>query len=292
MTYGPKQLRVLRLLHAHRYADAAQIAALAFDDASPRACQACLRRLHAKGLVHRFALQRGGLAGGRASYIYSLSAAGARTLAAATEIPLAKIVHESRSDAAAARAYRAEHQLLANRCLIALRDATRAHPGAELGRWTSDPHLRMRFRWGRGWRVLHPDALARIRIAASEGWCFFEFDRGTQLIAAYVRKVAQYARFYLSTAWKGHFAPFPAVRIVTTKESRIGDLRLAAQQGIGMLPAAHHRELAGRLAVRVAWTHALLRDPLGAVWLPAFGDGVTHLAVVGHGPVVPAVGPR
>ena len=270
---GRKQLDVLRLLLAHRFADTSQIAALAFEDSGPRACQACLTRLHRKGLVTRFELGRGGLDGGRSAYVYGLSPRGARVLCDVTGIPLAKIACDT--DAEAARRYLARHQLAVNRCLIALRDsATRGAP-ARLRQWYADPHLRLRFHDGRRWRIVHPDGLALLRVDGSDRWYFFEVDRSTQAIGRYKRKVAQYARFYLSDAWQDRFASFPELRITTTHVTRVGELRMAARAALRSLDPARRAEVGDHLAVAIALDEEFLANPLGAVWLPALGDGIT-----------------
>ena len=63
--------------------------------------------------------------GGRSGYVYGLSARGADVLAG---IPLAEIPTVAGSEALEARYV--NHQLAVNGCLLAVRQACRAHPGA------------------------------------------------------------------------------------------------------------------------------------------------------------------
>ena len=137
-----KQHWVLRMLYAHRYLDVGQIAALVSPTSSRRACQACCTTLHRKGYVHRFEFARGGLGGGRTSYVYTLAPAGAQALAEADGIPVVDIPVDP--DGPTARSVFVHHQLAANRCLVAVLHATGRSPGTHLRQWTSDPHSRLR----------------------------------------------------------------------------------------------------------------------------------------------------
>ena len=66
--------RHLRLLYTYRLLTAAQIHALAFETATRRTCEICLRRLHRKGWVVRAEALHGSAGGGRSGYVYGLSA--------------------------------------------------------------------------------------------------------------------------------------------------------------------------------------------------------------------------
>ena len=270
---GRKQLQILRLLFAHRFADAAQITALAFPDASLRACQGCLTRLHRKRLVARFARHHGGLEGGRASYLYSLSKPGAILLAERLGVPTRRIGYATDEDAS--RAYFVEHQLIVNRCLIAVRKAAQTTDGVRMVQWVSDPHLRIRFRLGDSWRVIHPDALCRLQVGQEDFAFFFEIDRGTQVVERYERKIGQYARYYLSNDWDGGFPQFPGVRIGARNPSRVGELRVAARRALRRFDRLERVAITRDMTISVAVAREFLSDSLGAVWLPALGDGVT-----------------
>ena len=160
-----RQHSVLRMLYLHRYLAVDQIATLVFATASRRACQACCTTLHRKGFVHRFELARGGLGGGRSSYVYALSPAGAQVLAQADNIPVVDIPVDP--DAPTAQSVFVHHQLAANRCLVAVTRATRQRPRTRLCQWISDPYSRLRYRpdGARAWRSVHPDVIAMLRDA-------------------------------------------------------------------------------------------------------------------------------
>ena len=270
MSGQSKQLRVLRLLHAHRYLDVAQVLALGFDDASLRACQACLTKLHRKSLVVRFGLQRGGLRGGHTSYVYALSKSGAEVLAEATGTPLVDILWAD--DPETAQGVFVNHQLAANRCLVALDGVIRATPGCRLLRWNSDPHSRLRYlpQGGRRWRVVHPDAIACVRQDGHDFWAFVEIDRGTQEIHRYAQKTVRYARFLLSRTWHQRYPRFPEVRVVSTDRFRAAKLREAAADAIDGFGGDEHEALRAQLYVATTAEPDFLKDPLGPIWWPAF----------------------
>ena len=173
-----RQHLVLRMLYLHRYLAVDQIATLVFATASRRACQACCTTLHRKGFVHRFELARGGLGGGRSSYVYALAPAGAQVLAQADNIPVVDIPVDP--DAPTAQSVFVHHQLAANRCLVAVTCATWQSPRTQLCQWISDPHSRLRYRpdGARSWRSVHPDVIAMLRDADRDNWAFLEIDRG------------------------------------------------------------------------------------------------------------------
>ena len=272
MTLGPKQLQVLRLLHAHRLMDVQQIKALAFEESSARACQLSLTALYRDGLTARFELHRGGFGGGRSGYLYALSRKGAELIAQKSGVPPEKVVYHENPESL--RAYFANHQLTVNRCLLAIWNATRRSGRYTLERWNSDPHVRMRYPVGRGWRVVHPDAIAQIKGPDGDHWFFFEIDKGTARIRRYELKILRYARFFLSGAWRGEFPVFPEIRITTTHRSRVPQLRKAVEEGLMSFPRREDYALVRRLYVAVAWEKAFLADALARIWEPAFSpDG-------------------
>ena len=266
-----KQFRVLRLLHAHRYLDVAQLTTLGFPDASRRACQACLTKLFRKGYVHRFELAHGGLGGGRTSYVYALAVPGAQVLAEAARLPLVDIV--CAPDPPSARAVFVNHQLAANRCLVAVWRALESLADGDLLRWTSDPHTRLRYRpaGGRHYRVVHPDVIATLRLGAYDHWSFIEIDRGTQELARYGQKVMRYARFLVSDAWTTGFPVFPALRVVSISAARAASMRVAVADAIDRFDHHRYRRLRDLLHVATTSESELLTGPLGPIWRPAFG---------------------
>ena len=266
-----KQLWILWLLHLHRFMEVSQIAALAFRDASRRACQARLTTLHRKGFVQRFELQHGGFGGGRSSYVYCLSETGARVLCELEGLPLKDIRYEEDIDAA--KAFFANHQLAVNRCLVALHRASQTEPDFDLLRWTSDHHARLRYMpaLARRYRIVHPDAIAKVKCDDDERWFFFEIDRGTQEVSRYGKKVLRYARFLLSGTWKRQYSGFPEIRIVSSHPSRVAKLRVAAEDAIDSLPGLDGSIARTDLYVAVAWEKEFLQDPLGRVWQWVFG---------------------
>ena len=93
----------------------------------------CLQRLHRKGWVVRAEPLHGGPGGGRSGYVYGLSAQGTDVLSTLAGIPLADIPTVAGPEALEARYV--NHQLAVNSCLLAVRQACRAHPGATLHEW-------------------------------------------------------------------------------------------------------------------------------------------------------------
>lgn len=271
MTAAPRQLQVLRLLRAHRFMDAAQVQQVVFAPVTLRSCQRCLTTLHRKGLVVRVQPARGGWGSGSSGYIYGLSEQGAEVLGQHDDAPRERTPHVV--DAERFSGQLAQHQLAVNRCFIALWQALEAAEGHALLRWNSDPHLRMRYRAGGGWQVIHPDGLAQVRSPAGEHWLFFEIDRGTKEIRRYELKVRRYVRFWRSGAWKSEFPVFPELRISTTHRARVARLRDAAEEGVRGFVELDSRAVSEALQIAVAWEPAYLSNPLGPVWEPAFGEG-------------------
>ncbi len=184
---GARQMQVLRLLYTHRLLTAAHIHALAFETATRRTCEICLQRLHQKGWVVRAEPLHGGPGGGRSGYVYGLSGAGAEVLTALAGIPGADIPTVAGPEALEPRYV--NHQLTVNRCLLAIWHACCAHPDAALREWTADPHARVRYRVGRTWRTVHPDAVAELTVDGRRRWMYLEVDRGTAELRRYRLKL-------------------------------------------------------------------------------------------------------
>ena len=265
---GPRQLQVLRLLYTHRLLTAAQVHSLAFEAATQRTCEICLQRLHRKGWVVRAEPLHGGTGGGRSGYVYGLSAQGAEALATLAGIPLADIPTVAGPEALEARFV--NHQLAVNRCLLAVRQACRAHPAAVLHEWTADPHAQVRYQVGRTWRTVHPDAVAEMEVNGRIQWMYLEIDRGTAELRRYALKLRRYARFYLSGSWRREYERFPEIRIVTAHRPRVRRMLAEVEDAVRSFSRAEHDALVAGLNVAVTWEAAFLSDPSGAVWTPMF----------------------
>ena len=244
---------------------------LAFENSSRRACQLCLAKLHRKGLVIRFDLHRGLIDGGGRSLIYALSLEGAEIVSELTGISVDEIPHEK--DPQDIKAYLTNHQLTINRCLIALLAAAGETGDFELVRWNSDPHTRMRYQSGRGRRVIHPDAIARIDWNSFDRWFFFEIDKGTQEPRRCEQKVARYGQFYLSGTWRSEFPIFPEIRITTTHSSRVQQLVAATERAVTAFAPRDMVALKDNMYISVAAEKDFLAHPLARIWSPTFGEG-------------------
>ena len=265
---GSRQLQVLRLLFTHRLLTAAQVQALAFETATRRTCEICLQRLHRKGWVVRAEPLHGGAGGGRSGYVYGLSAEGADVLVALAGIPLADIPTVAGPEALEPRYV--NHQLAVNRCMLAIRQACRADPGATLREWRADPHARVRYQVGRSWRTVHPDAIAEIDVDGRRRWIYLEVDRGTAELRRYGLKLRRYARFCLSGSWRREYATFPEVRIVTAHRPRVLRMLAEVEDAVRRFDRAEHDALVAGFVVAVTWEAAFLANPSGAVWTPMF----------------------
>ena len=234
--------------------------------------------------MHRFELARGGLGGGRTSYVYTLAPAGAQALAEADGIPVVDIPVDP--DGPTARSVFVHHQLAANRCLVAVLRATRRSPGTHLHQWTSDPHSRLRYRpaGARFWRSIHPDVIATVRAAGRDHWAFLEIDRGTQPLARYAAKVRRYARYRLSEAWWPQFPVFPALRVVSLTATRAAAIGALAADVIDQFDRWAYARLRDGLYVATTAEADLMADPLGAIWRPAYGPRDARHAWLGEGP--------
>ena len=261
---GSRQLQVLRLLFTHRLLTAAQVQALAFETATRRTCEICLQRLHRKGWVVRAEPLHGGAGGGRSGYVYGLSAEGADVLVALAGIPLADIPTVAGPEALEPRYV--NHQLAVNRCMLAIRQACRADPGATLREWRADPHARVRYQVGRSWRTVHPDAIAEVAVDGRCRWIYLEVDRGTAELRRYGLKLRRYAHFYLSGSWRREYATFPEVRIVTAHRPRVQRMLIEVEDALHGFNQADHEALIAGLVVAVTWEAAFLADPAAAVW--------------------------
>ena len=244
---GSRQLQVLRLLYTHRLLTAAQVQALAFETATRRTCEICLQRLHRKDWVVRAEPLHGGAGGGRSGYVYALSAQGADVLSAVAGVPMADIPTVAGPEALEARYV--NHQLAVNRCLLGVRQACRARPGATLHEWTADPHARVRYQVGRSWRTVHPDAVAAIDVAGRRRWMYLEIDRGTAELRRYGLKLRRYARFYLSGSWRREYATFPEVRIVTAHRPRVRRMLAEVEDAVRSFSRAEVDALVAGLVV-------------------------------------------
>ena len=266
-----QQHSVLRMLCHHRYLEVGQIAALVFPTASRRACQACCTKLHRKGFVHRFELARGGLGGGRSSYVYALAPAGAQVLAQADDIPIVDIPVDP--DAPTAKSVFVHHQLAANRCLVAVMQACRQSPGTHLRQWTSDPYSRLRYlpKGAKFWRSVHPDAIVMLQVGDREHWAFLEIDRGTQPLKRYAAKVRRYARFWLSKTWPSVYPVFPALRVVSLSATRAEAIAALAADVIDQFEQHAFERLRDGMYVAATSEAELVADPIGDIWRPAYG---------------------
>ena len=262
---GARQLQVLRLLYTHRLLTTAQVHALAFETASRRTCEICLRRVHQKGWVVRAEPLHGGPGGGRRGYVYGLSDAGAEVLTVLAGIPQADIPTVAGPEALEPRFV--NHQLTVNRCLLAIRSACRAQPGAALREWTADPHARVRYRVGRTWRTVHPDAVAELEVDGQRRWMYLEVDRGTAELRRYGLKLRRYARFYLSGRWRREYVQFPEIRIVTAHRPRVQRMLAEVEAALRGFRPAEVRQLDAGLGVAVTWEAAFMANPSGAVWM-------------------------
>ncbi len=268
---GARQLQVLRLLYTHRLLTAAQVQALAFETATRRTCEICLQRLHRKGWVVRAEPLHGGAGGGRSGYVYGLSAEGADVLATLAGIPLAEIPTVAGPEALEARYV--NHQLAVNGCMLAIRQACRAHPGAALHEWTADPHSRVRYRVGRISRTVHPDAIAEIAVDGRRRWIYLEVDRGTAELRRYGLKLRRYAHFYLSGSWRREYATFPEIRIVTAHRPRVQRMLGEVEDALQSFSRTERDALVANVVVAVTWEAAFRADPVAAVWSCIFaGD--------------------
>ena len=260
---GSRQLQVLRLLFTHRLLTAAQVQALAFETATRRTCEICLQRLHRKGWVVRAEPLHGGAGGGRSGYVYGLSAEVADVLVALANIPTV-------AGPEALEPRYVNHQLAVNRCMLAIRQACRADPGASLREGRADPHARVRYQVGRIWRTVHPDAIAEIAADGRRRWIYPEVDRGTAELRRYGLKLRRYARFFLSGSWRREYATFPEVRIVTAHRPRVERMVAELEDAVRSFDLAEHDVLMAGLVVAVTWEAAFLANPSGAVWTPMF----------------------
>ena len=233
MTWPYRQAQVLRALRAHRFMDAEQLRQVVFRKVSRRSCQRCLTLLHRRGLVVRTQPIR---------------------------------------DPETFTPDRTRHQLAVNRCFIALWQGLEATAGHRLIGWQSDPHLRLRYRTGTRWHMLHPDGLAQVGSPVGDRWLFFEIDRGTSELRRYAAKARRYGRYWQSGAWRAELPHFPEVRIVTSRRSRRARLLDAMEDGVRDLTDLDSVAVSRALRIAVAWERDFLDDALGPVWEPAFSE--------------------
>ncbi len=250
--------------------DVEQLRQVVFHEVSRRSCQRCLTLLHRRGLVVRAQPLRGGLGGGSDGYVYGLSPQGATALAAIDDVDPSAIPHVRDPESFAPD--RTQHQLAVNRCFIALWQALEAAAGHRLVRWQSDPHLRLRYRVGTRWHMLHPDGLAQVASPVGDRWLVFEIDRGTNELRRYAAKARRYARYWHSEAWRAEWPHFPEVRVVTSRRSRRTRLLDAMEDGVRNLTELDSLTVGRALRIAVAWEQDFLADPLGPVWEPAFSE--------------------
>ena len=163
-----------------------------------------------------------------------------------------------------------KHQLAVNGCLLAVRQACRAHPGGTLHEWTADPRARVRNQVGRGWRTVHPNAVAEIDVDGRRRWMYLKIDRGTAELRHYGLKLRCYARFYVSGSWRREYATFPEVRIVTAHRPRVRRMLAEVEDAVRSFSRTEHDALVAGLVVAVTWELAFLADPGGVLWAPIF----------------------
>ena len=173
---------------------------------------------------------------------------GADVLATLAGIPLADIPTVAGPEALEARYV--NHQLAVNGCLLAIRQACRAHPGSHppaSGRPTRTRGCGIR--WGGAGGPCIPTPSQTINVDGRRRWINLEVDRGTAELRRYRLKLRRYAHFYLSGSWRREYTTFPEVRIVTAHRPRMRRMLAELEEAVRSFNRAEHDALMARLVV-------------------------------------------
>ncbi len=212
-----RQRAILRAIYDYKVLVTAQLRILFFN--TERTCQDELKKLADLGLVEREELTAQ-IGTGRAQPLWSLTESGVRVVAVMARKPRSQLKWMPRHAWHDSNALLA-HQLGINRFFVSLVEASLAHPGHGLHRWSPESYLRLRDAWikhdGFG-RYLHPGGAVEL---------YLEFDRATEHRSQLRKKL--YGYIVVAGRWteQGHeYFPNLAVVVPTERRERHFDLAL------------------------------------------------------------------
>ena len=225
--------------------------------ASVQAVWLRLRTLQQKGLVSRWRLPA---EQGSGPFLYELTAAGGRLIGAPAK-------RHARTR------WAAEHDLGVAGFYTALVEALRTS-GGTLAAWL--PPSEAGFETAVG--PLSPDAAFNWQLARKEGWCFLEWDRGTESLAAFAKKLERYEQYFRARRSHAHLgtALRPRLLVVAEDSARAGRLLAYVARA-----AAARPHLPTTL---VTTLRDVIDDPLGAVWRLPGRDGNAAMPFWGEKP--------
>lgn len=257
---------VINLLVDHRVMTTDQLARVEFPNLSVQFARRCLKRLADRGVLARFRTPH---RPGSLPWRYCLGAIGALLDAARTEAPY------PRPNEIEARVIRLQSSSKLNHWLgvadfySRLHAAARRTPGAALTTWWSE--TRAAAECG---HLIRPDGYLEWACHATSSstpakvGCFYEHDRGTEVLETLLGKIDAYARVTEAGLRKFTVPTTGGVRRPVLFELPSADREANVHRAI----ARRHGPI-GPVGVLVLTTHAgLLRGdpgPAGAIWWPA-----------------------
>jgi len=264
---GPRDRLLLHLLADHQVLTTPQVHALLFP--SLRRTQRRLTTLRHAGFLDRFRDRQG--RGGSQPWHWTLGALGfALDAAARGQAPPPPRQVRARLHAIAANP-RLGHLLGVNQFFVDLAAHARAHPGARLARWWSEPRATSMF------RGIRPDGHGLWQAGGHTVGFFLEFDTGSENLGRVVARLASYDK--LAHAG-GPTYPVLLWLHSRTRETNLHDLltRTRCPVATGVRPAG---------PTGTGGTPG----PAGPVWQPAGGQPDQRLALhqlpSDHGPDSP-----
>lgn len=299
---GARDLAILGALAEYRFLTREQVERLFFGLQSPfgqhrrpgtqvngaKRASRRLQQLHQAGLVRRLLAPRGYLGlleddgqapspYARAPYLYQLTPAGVRIVAAARGLQPDDLAYRPGQDL---KPWSLAHDLALNDIRLTLAQVAASTPGWQLVTWRDTNACLESYRLPRhGTRserhVFAPDGFVHLRTPSSQDLaCFFEVDRGTEDLG---RRIAGKVQEYLRYAKRGLYQRryglklFRVAFVTTATEARAANLREEVRrhaQGLFWFSTRREFLRVDNPLLASVWTRDTSPDPR-PFWLPS-----------------------
>ncbi|MGY0386402.1 replication-relaxation family protein [Nocardioides sp. WG-D5] len=258
---GPRDLRVLRMLRAHRLATTQQVRRWHFvegftsEGASLRSCQRALARLERHRLLRRLSQRLGGSKRGAESVIWQLDVTGDRLLSVIDGDHRRRYVEPGRAFIT--------HTIAVTELAAQLQQTLHTKEIEELT-LSAEPDNWIRFLGAHGRaEVLKPDLTAVTIAGDYENHWFLERDLGTEHGPAISRKAQVYQRYFATGAYQTKHGIFPAVLWIVDDGPRREAIERTLERTPGLTPELHRVVMAEDFITTAVVAHAPDGSPGG-----------------------------
>jgi hypothetical protein len=243
----PRDIAIITAVREWRFLTTKQIYQLYFADHASytsgiRACTRVLGRLRELRLLYRLKRPVGGPAGGSASYVWAVDAAGDRLLRADPNSGFTKRF----------RAYQPtplflEHTLAVAEARVRL-EALQRTGALEVFEIQPEPRSWRPFNWGGRSQVLKPDLYVVTALGNDEWHRYVEVDRSTESLQILVEKKARAYEAYVATgADQAHLGIVPQVLWLVPDQLRAKRFRAALAAARNLTVRLHQIIIADKL---------------------------------------------